>query len=277
MFSTTKTLIKFFSIIFAVLLLALFFFPEMQRRPIHFLAQPFVFIVTEIQKGFILAGRGLGGFWGGYVDLREIRETNRSLEDQVNRLLTENIRLQEAAKKYERLQKIFELRETGGFSFKTGNVIGRDPTNWFRTLLIDKGSRDGIEVEMGVVTLRGVVGRVIETGPTYSKILLLTDRNSAVAGVVQETRDEGIVEGTEKGLARIKYLSLLATSEEGDQVLTSGLTGSFPRGLLIGRLGALTKKENDLFQEAPLFPAEDLSKLEEVLVITGMRDGEPAR
>ncbi|HEY5649762.1 MAG TPA: rod shape-determining protein MreC, partial [Nitrospiria bacterium] len=192
--------------------------------------------------------------------------------DESSRLLAENIRLEEAALAHKRLEEILGLKQTGRFSFIPANVIGRDPTNWYQTLQIDKGTRDGVAVDMGVTTPRGVVGRVIEAGPTSSKILLLTDRNSAVAGLVQETRDEGIVEGTEKGLARIKYLSLLATSEEGHRVITSGLAGSFPKGFLIGILGPLTKKENDLFQEARVIPATDFSRLEEVLVITGLRE-----
>lgn len=272
MFSTPKTLIRVFSIVLGVLLLALVFFPEMQRRPVHFLAQPFVVLITEIQKGILLAGRGIGGVWGGYVDLRNVREENQRLRDESSRLLAENIRLEEAALAHKRLEEILGLKQTGRFSFIPANVIGRDPTNWYQTLQLDKGTRDGVAVDMGVTTPRGVVGRVIEAGPTSSKILLLTDRNSAVAGLVQETRDEGIVEGTEKGLARIKYLSLLATSEEGHRVITSGLAGSFPKGFLIGILGPLTKKENDLFQEARVIPATDFSRLEEVLVITGLRE-----
>jgi rod shape-determining protein MreC len=136
--------------------------------------------------------------------------------------------------------------------------------------MINKGSRDGVAVEMGVITPAGVVGRVIKAEPAVSQVLLITDRNSAVAALIQRTRDEGLVEGTEKGLARIKYLSLLADVKEGDLVLTSGLTGSFPKGLPIGTLGLVTKKELDLFQQAELTPNVDFSKIEEVLVVTSL-------
>jgi rod shape-determining protein MreC len=147
-------------------------------------------------------------------------------------------------------------------------VIGRDSTNWYSSLILNKGDRDGVRPEMGVMTSAGVVGRVVKTGPFSSVVLLLTDPHNAITGIIQRSRDEGIVEGTTQGRARIKYLPLLANLRIGDTVVTSGLTGGFPRGVVIGSVLSLQKEEGELFQSAEITPEANLSRLEEVLVIT---------
>ena len=135
-------------------------------------------------------------------------------------------------------------------------------------MILNKGESDGVRVEMGVVTPAGVVGRIVKTNSASSVVLLVTDPNNAIAGVVQRTRDEGIVEGTSHGRARLKYIPLLSRVQAGDRVVTSGLTGAFPRGLAIGGLTQVEKSEGDLFQSAEIEPEVDLSKLDEVLIIT---------
>jgi rod shape-determining protein MreC len=147
-------------------------------------------------------------------------------------------------------------------------VIGQDASNLYRGVVLNKGEGDGIRVDMGVITPLGVVGRVMKAGPSSSVVLLVTDPHNAIAGIVQRSRDEGIIEGTPHGRARIKYLPLLSGVREGDMVVTSGLTGGFPRGLVVGTILSIHKEEGELFQSAEITPEVDLSKLEEVLVIT---------
>ncbi|MDE3035255.1 MAG: rod shape-determining protein MreC, partial [Nitrospirota bacterium] len=141
-------------------------------------------------------------------------------------------------------------------------------TNWYQSIVLDKGARDGINVEMGVMAPDGAVGRVVKVTPFTSMVLLITDPNNAVTGLIQRTRDEGIVEGTADGRARMKYIPLLATLQSGDVVVTSGLTGGFPRGIPMGTITRIDKAEGELFQSAEIVPEVDLHKLEEVLVIT---------
>ena len=97
--------------------------------------------------------------------------------------------------------------------------------------------------------------------------MLVTDPNNAIAGLIQRTRDEGIVEGTRQGLAKLKYIPLLSSVRDGDRVVTSGLVGGFPRGLALGTITKIDKEEGALFQSAELSPEVDVSRLEEVLVI----------
>lgn len=264
---------RFILLFLVVLLVAALLFPELQKRPFHFLGRPVVFLVSGIQEGLTWIGGGFGHVWNGYIDLVSVRRENETLRQDLARLQNENIRLEEAALANERLQELLDLQKETPYHLLAAEVIGRDPSNWYRTVMINKGSRDGVGIDMGVITPVGVVGRVIKADPASSQVLLVTDRNSAVAALIQRTRDEGLVEGTEKGLARIKYLSLLADLNEGDLVLTSGLTGVFPKGLQIGTLGRATKKELDLFQQAEVTPAVDFTKLEEVLVIRSPEDG----
>jgi rod shape-determining protein MreC len=266
---------RFIILFLAVLLVAVVLFPELQKRPVYYLGRPAVFLLSGLQKALTWTANGIGGVWNGYINLVSVRRENEILKRDVVRLQDENVQLQEAAQANERLEQILNFRKANAFHTLVAAVIGRDPSNWYRTLMINKGTRDGVAIEMGVITPVGVVGRVIKADPTVSQVLLVTDRNSAVAALIQRTRDEGLVEGTERGLARIKYLSLLADLKEGDLVLTSGLTGSFPKGLPIGTLGHATKKELDLFQQAEVVPSVDFSKLEEVLVITSLEDRPP--
>jgi rod shape-determining protein MreC len=266
---------RFIILLLAVLLVAVLLFPELQRRPVSFLGRPVVFLISGLQKGLTRTTDGVASLWRGYIDLISVRRENARLKQDLDRLQSENLQLQEAAQTNERLQQLLDFKKSNAYPMVAAAVIGRDPSNWYRTLMIDKGTRDGVAIDMGVITPVGVVGRVIKTDSKVSQVLLVTDRNSAVAALIERTRDEGLVEGTERGLARIKYLSLLADLKAGDLVLTSGLTGNFPKGLPIGTLGRVTKKELDLFQQAEVVPSVDFSKLEEVLVITSLGDRPP--
>ena len=252
------------------LLVVVFLFPELQRRPLYFLTRPFVFLSTKTQAGFTHMGQGLGNLWTDYIYLKSVRQENKRLKKDLAQAQQTNILLQETARNRAQLEELLGFKNQKSYSLLMASVIGRDISNWYRTVKIDKGARDGVAVEMGVIVPMGVVGRVIETSRTTSRVLLLTDRNSAVAGRVQRTRDEALVQGTERGLARLQYLSLLAKAKEGDLVLTSGLAGVFPKGLLIGSIGTVMKEEHSLFQQAELRPRVDFSRLEKVLVITSL-------
>jgi rod shape-determining protein MreC len=120
---------------------------------------------------------------------------------------------------------------------------------------------------MGVITPAGVVGRVVKTTPATAIVLLASDPNNAIAGLIQRTRDEGIVEGTAQGGVHLKYIPLLSSVKTGDRVVTSGLVGGFPRGLAIGTITRIDKEEGALFQTAELTSEVDIGRVEEVLVI----------
>jgi rod shape-determining protein MreC len=149
-------------------------------------------------------------------------------------------------------------------------------SNWYRAMIINKGTQDGIHAEMGVITDAGVVGRVVRVNPTTAIVLLLSDPNVAITGMVQNSRDEGLIQGTPQGAIHMKYLPPLSPVQPGDPVVTSGLTDDFPRGLQIGRIHQVTKADTDLFQLGEIDPIVDFDKLEAVLVITSFQPSLPS-
>lgn len=260
-------------VLFALLLSTLFVLPKQSRGFIHAIATPLGQVVALPVEGLAALDRSLRDLWGEHLALRKVREENRRLRQEIRALRGQNAELRELASATERLAALLELKQHQDPETIAAQVIGRDTTNWYRAVVLDKGERDGIREEMGVITPSGVVGRVVKATASTSMVLLLTDPNNAVAALIQRTRDEGIVEGTPQGLARIKYVPLLSSVRVGDSVVTSGLAGGFPKGLAIGRITRIEKAEGDLFQSAEIASDVDFSKLEEVLVITS--PGEP--
>jgi rod shape-determining protein MreC len=210
---------------------------------------------------------GVADRWAQYVALQGVREENQQLRKEIEWLRGQHNQLRESAAATERLTGLLSFKEQALPAMVAAQVIGRDATNRYRAIILNKGESDGIKPDMGVVTPAGVVGRVVKTTGASSVVLLVTDPNNAIAGLIQRTRDEGVVEGTQDGLARLKYIPLLSTLRDGDRVVTSGLVGGFPRGLVIGTITRIDKEEGALFQSAELMPEVDVSRVEEVLVI----------
>jgi rod shape-determining protein MreC len=147
-------------------------------------------------------------------------------------------------------------------------VIGQDPSSWFKSVAINRGEKDGIRMGMAVISPEGVIGQILKTAPHFSTILLITDYNSAIDSIIQRTRAKAIVEGTGENQCQLKYLLRTEEVDVGDIVITSGLSGNFPKGLMVGKVRKVDKKGHGVFQYAELVPSVDLTKLEEVLVIT---------
>lgn len=258
-------------VLVVLLLSALLVFPTQSQGLLQHIGVPLAPIVTIPIEALATLDRSLQDVWEGYVALHEVHEENQRLRREIDLLRDQNNRLREAASASQRLTDLLEFKEQTASQTLSAQVIGRDATNWYRAVMLNKGEGDGIRVEMGVMTPAGVVGRVVKTTASTSMVLLVTDPNNAITGLIQRTRDEGIVEGTAQGLARIKYLPLLSTVRAGDQVVTSGLTGGFPRGLPVGVITSIEKMEGDLFQSAEIVPDADLTRLEEVLIISASR------
>jgi rod shape-determining protein MreC len=256
----------------ALLIAALLLLPESRQEPLLALGRHMAAAVSVPLRALEWMNQGIDGAWTRYVALQRVREDNFTLRQEIARLQTENVRLRETAAASTRLRDLLELKERLPFPTISAQVIGRDPSNWYRSIIINKGARDGLAVDMGVVTTAGIIGRIVKAYDRFAIVLLIIDPNNAVTGLVQRTRDEGIVEGTERGLARIKYLPLLSTVKVGDQVVTSGLAGGFPRGLPIGVITKIERREAELFLSAEIAPDTDFAKLEEVLVVTSPRE-----
>lgn len=202
----------------------------------------------------------IGGLFSFIHNLNNVNEENKSLKEQLDELRAQNSLYMAKIHEMERLKKYEPLSSRFLFS----NVIARDPGNWFKTVFIDKGRDDGVEVNMVALLPGGVVGRIIEVAPKYSSVLLAVDRGSKIAAIVKETRELGFVEGMEEYLS-MSFFSRDIQAKPGDTVLTSGLGGTFPKGLAIGKITQV--KKGGLIARASIEPEVNFNTLEEVLVL----------
>jgi rod shape-determining protein MreC len=253
--------------LFVCILAALFLFPNQSQGLLDLLDGPVGQLVRLPLEAVASLDQGISGMWQHYVSLQGIEEENRRLRQDIEWLQGQNNRLREEAAATQRLTTLLQFKEQALPTMVAAQVIGRDATNRYRSVILNKGDSDGIQPDMGVITPAGVVGRVVKTTSVTSVVLLVTDPNNAIAGLIQRTRDEGIVEGTPQGKVKLKYIPLLSGVQDGDRVVTSGLVGGFPRGLAMGTITGIEKEEGALFQSAELAPEVDLSRVEEVLVI----------
>lgn len=209
----------------------------------------------------------VSGFWGKYIGLINVRQENEQLRQELQKYKVANIEYREAVATNIRLQKLLELKESLPPPTMTAEIIGKDPSLWFRTLTINRGSSDGVQKGMPVVTVEGVVGQVLTSSPNYSKVLLATDPNSAIDIITQKTRVQGIVKGLGREAFALHYVLKSAVVEKGDYVLTSGLGGVFPKGLMIGTVSDIKKSRRGMFQDIEIEPAVDFSQLEYLIII----------
>jgi rod shape-determining protein MreC len=266
-------------LILAVALLVAFVLMTLQvrhdRAALSFARQAILFVVTPFIKVTAVTTGSLGRVWHDYVDLRALREENQRLKQESAILQRRISQLEEHALETQRLQGLLAMRATSRANYLAARIVGKDATNWFKTLLIDRGSQAGLRRNLPVVAPDGLVGRVVEVTPYTAKVQLITDPVSASGGLLQRTRVTGIVSGNLGAGLKVRYLPLLADVAVGDEVVTSGMGGVFPKGIPVGRVVAVERKSGALFQEAVLQPKVDLGRLEEVLILmeAEQRDG----
>jgi rod shape-determining protein MreC len=151
----------------------------------------------------------------------------------------------------------------------TASIIANSASSWFQGCILDKGSADGVQKDMAVVTPLGVVGKVVSVTKRSAKVILLTDANSGIDVLVQRTRSRGIVSGSLDNGTVLKYMKRSEDVQVGDRLITSGVDGVFPKGLLVGTVIKVNKQHLGLFQFVEVLPAVQSSRVEEVLVVGG--------
>ena len=250
-----------------ILVLGFLLLPGQLQTVFQTVGSPFGWIVSWPLQAVAGIHVRIADVWSQNMALQGVEEDNRQLRREMDLLQEQNAQLRESASATERLAALLEFKKQALSTLVAAQVIGRDTGNWYKTIILNKGTSDGLQSDQGVITPAGVVGRIVKTTSSTAVVLLLTDPNNAIAGLIQRTRDEGIVEGTTHGVARLKYIPLLSTARPGDRVVTSGLVGGFPRGLAIGTISRIDKEDEALFQSAELSPEVDPNRVEEVLVI----------
>ncbi len=166
-----------------------------------------------------------------------------------------------------RLRNLIDFQKNISERVMAAEVVGKDPSTWFKTVIIDKGEVDGLFKGLPVVISQGIVGQVIEVSNHYSKVMLIIDSNSAVDSLVQRTRARGVIKGASTDQCRLDYVLRKNDVRIGDTIVSSGLDGVYPKGLRIGYVSQVIEHDADIFHEVIISPFVDFEKLEEVLVI----------
>jgi rod shape-determining protein MreC len=229
---------------------------------------------APIEDAINISLKSLHDTWKRYLFLVGLEEENRRLRRE-KALLSEQLnRYREGYLEGIRLQKFLAIKD--GFQYRTvaARVIDSNRTSLFKTLLINKGTSEGLRVGLAVLSDQGAVGRIIETSWHASRVLLMLDENSNIDALIQRSRAQGILQGAGAAGCNLKYISRTEEVQSGDVVLSSGLAGVFPKGLLLGVVTGVSRREGGLFQKIDVAPAVDFGKLEEVMAViteTGTR------
>lgn len=229
--------------------------------------------VTPFEKAIVSVQSGVSGIWHNYFYLRGVRQENRQLREQIEQLQLEQVRLQQDANQAHRLQALLGFKEQFIAKTLAAQVIGSSGSEQSRTVYIDKGSRDGVQQDMAVISAAGVVGKVIAVYKSASQVMLINDHDSGVGAIFQESRLQGTLKGNVSGELVIDKIMSDEDVKMGDKVLTSGGDLIFPKGLMIGTVAKI--KKGPEFFEVTVKPATALNRLEEVLVITKKEEREP--
>ena len=234
--------------------------------------------VTPLEKTLVWTQTTSRNIWHNYFYLRGVRAENRSLKAQIERMSLEQVRISQDADQARRLQALLAFKEQFISQTMAAQVIGGSGSELSRSVYIDKGERDGIKPDMAVITSDGIVGKVLRVYGSSALVLLIDDQTSGVGAILDKTRLQGILRGKPSGEVVLEKVMSDETVPAGELVLTSGGDGIFPKGLLVGRVTKVSPG-SDLFLNIRVRPAADLSRLEEVLVVTKIdeRQAEPDR
>jgi rod shape-determining protein MreC len=223
-------------------------------------------VFSELQRGLSGGFSGIRGVWSGYIGLRHLKTENDELKRQ---LASAQIAVQEQRALADRargLELLLGMREPLALKTAAADIIGAAATPDFRTVTIDKGSHDGLNRDMAVISPSGVVGRIVVPSARSAKVQLLIDRNAAAGALIERSRAQGVVVGSGDDRLHMDYVSEVADVVAGDIVVTSGIDGIFPKGFVIGRVESV-EKSGGAYKRITVMPAIDFRSLEEVLVV----------
>jgi len=230
--------------------------------------------VTPLEKSIVWVQRGAGNLWRNYFYLRGVRQENRELKAEIEHLRIEQVRLNEDAEQARRLQALLGFKEQFISRTTAAQVIGSSGSEQSRSIYIDKGARDGIKPDMAVIMAEGVVGKVLRVFKSTSQVLLINDQTSGVGAMLEKSRLQGVLRGTPVGEVVLEKVMSDEPVQPGEPVVTSGGDQIFPKGLPVGTVTKVSPGQ-ELFLNIRVKPAANLSKLEEVLVITQEEEREP--
>jgi rod shape-determining protein MreC len=265
-------------IVLVLLALPVLFFVSNSRAPKDYtlVDQAIVRVSAPIQWLVVRTLDGVSDVWHRYIALIDVRDANLLLHEEVARLTQVNQNLTEQMQQLEALKRLMAVRaQNEGVPMVHAQVIAASPSALFRSIRIDRGRQDGLELGAAVVGHEGVVGRVAALGRTSADVMLLIDANSSADVLVQRTRARARVRGrgadTDFSLDA-QYLGRVADVEPGDLLVTGGLGRTFPKGLAVGRVTGIERRAFGLYQRAIVEPSVDFTRLEHVMVVVASSD-----
>lgn len=234
-------------------------------------------VITPMQKGINIIGSKMAEKIDYVTTMQKTVDKNKKLQRQIDELSAENKLLQQDKYELEEFRKLYDLDEQyAGYSKVAARVISSDNDNWYSTFVIDKGSQDGIKVNMNVMAGDGLVGIVVKVNKSYSKVRAIIDDSSNVSGTILKNSENCIVGGNlnlmNEGLIEVSGIDGNAKIEEGAEVVTSQISDKFLPGILIGYIRDLKMDSSNVTQTGYLSPVVDFTGLKMVLVITQVKD-----
>ena len=223
-------------------------------------------VFAEVERSISSGFSAVRRVWSGYAGLRRVKSENDALVRQLEETQVALQQQRALADRTRSLERLLELRDRSILKTTAAEIIAAGATPDFRTLTIDKGSREGIGADMAVIAPAGVVGRVVMPSPRAAKVQMLIDRNAAAGALVERSRAQGVVTGSGGDRLRLDYVSETADVVVGDLVVTSGIDGIYPKGYVIGQIETVEKSGNS-YKTITVKPAVDFTSLEEVLVV----------
>ena len=227
-------------------------------------------VAAPVESALGAATRPVADFVNNLTDINRLSDENRALQEENESLVAEISRLREVDRELLQLQELVDVRgNRPDERFLAANVFAREPNNQQDLVAIDRGSADGLQEEMMVLTRQGsLVGSISRVLEHTAWVKLITDQTSAVSALIQESRVQGVVVGAADGTLTMEFVEETADVKEGDLVTTSGVGGRHPSGELIGQVVEAERAAQQLFQQVRVQPLADLSRLESVLVLT---------
>lgn len=267
-------------ILAVIALMIISFFTAGRKINAGFVDDILGFVVTPFQGAVTSVTNWVGGTIDEITEKNNLTEENEDLKRQVEELTAENERLSLYEDENERLSDLLEVSQKYQNYDTTGvRVIAKDTGVWYNSFLINKGENDDLETNMTVIDAGGLVGRVVKTGATYSKVYSILDSRSSVSVKSLRTDDLGVVVGDHDlmgdGLCKMEYIDSDAEIVEGDEIVTSGLSDYYPEGISVGYVKEIHQDENGLTKYAVIEPKVDFKHLDTLIVIKDLQNKPP--
>ena len=230
-------------------------------------------ITMPIQRLVYGISSSVSGFFDRFDDVAKLQEENKNLQNQLSRNRSKLEQYKTYKTENERLRALLNLKDTyKEFELTAANITGKDSSQWFLSLTIDKGTNDGIKMSDAVITYDGLVGHITDIGTNWARVTTILDSQSTVAVIVDRTGDLATIDGdidlANHGICKMTYIPKDSTLTVGDVAKTSGLGGVYPKGITVGKIKDIHSENKGVSQYAEILPSVDFDKIYEVMVIT---------